>query len=47
MKAQCPSVGEFKGREEGVSRWVGKTLIETGGGEGIGDFQEGGNWERG
>jgi hypothetical protein len=31
VKAQCPSVGEFEGREAGVGGW-GDTLIEAGGG---------------
>jgi hypothetical protein len=31
MKAGCPFVGEFEGREVGVSGWE-NTLIEAGGG---------------
>ena len=36
LKAQCPSVGEFKGSEARVGGWVcgwGNTLIEAGGEE--------------
>jgi hypothetical protein len=31
VKACFPSVGEGQGREDGVSGWVGNTLIEAGG----------------
>ena len=39
MKALCPSVGEFKSGEAGVGGRVGGgTLIEAGGGYGIGGY---------
>ena len=41
VKAQCPSVGECQGREVGVGRWVGSTLIEAGGGGWYMGFLEG------
>jgi hypothetical protein len=42
---QCRGIED---REVGVGGWVGSTLIEAGGGgDGIGGFQEGGDWERG
>jgi hypothetical protein len=35
MKAQCPSVGECQGKEEGMGGWVGRgTLTEARGGMG-------------
>jgi len=30
LKARCPSVGEFQGREVGVCGWVGEHPIEAG-----------------
>ena len=42
VKAECPSVGEFKGGEVGVGVQVGKhTHRSMGRGDGIGVFQEG------
>ena len=47
VKARFPSVGEGQGGEVGMGEWVGGgTLIEAGGGDGIGGFWRG-NWERG
>jgi hypothetical protein len=37
VKAQYPSVGEFEGREVGVSGWR-NTLIEAGEVDGVGVF---------
>jgi hypothetical protein len=47
MKAQCPSVGEWEGREVGIGGWVGENPHRSSGrGNGIGDIQKG-NGKRG
>ena len=43
-RVQCPSIGEFQGREVGVGVWGGgghNTLVSRGRVDGIGGFQRG------
>ena len=45
VKAQCPSVGECQGREEGVGRWVGEHPHRSRGRRDGMEISGGGTWK--